>query len=174
MNSHSINLINFKNPTDIFNYCEKHNINSLIEGDSEIWCKLIEKNYNKYTNFKTKPITYKDYYVLLYFIQCLNLLTDSFIITKTQEVISIIPSIYEGDHIAIIHGCNNLAVRNNKAKLLMYRNKDEQCPLPTYGSGFLKINFINSNTDIFSNNINVAQYKPPFNSSLYYGGYTIL
>ena len=45
MNSHSLNLINFKNPHDIFSYCEKHNITNKIDDNSEIWSKLIEKNY---------------------------------------------------------------------------------------------------------------------------------
>jgi hypothetical protein len=174
MNSHTINLVNFKNPTDVFKYCEKHNINSAIEDNSDIWCKLIEKNYNKYTIFKIKTLSYKDYYVLLYFIQCLNLLTDTFIITKTQEILSIISVIYEGDHIAIIHACNNLAVRNNKAKLLLYRDTDTQCTIPTYGSGYLKIKFINNTTDVYTNSINTTQYNKPFNSDLSYGGYNIL
>lgn len=174
MNSHTINLINFKNPSDVYKYCEKHNINSAIEDNSDIWQKLIEKNYNKYTNFKANTTSYKDYYVLLYFTQCLNLLTDTFIITKSQEILSIIPTIYEGDHIAVIHACNNLAIRNNKSKLLLYRDKDVQCPIPVYGSGYLKIKYINNNSDIFTNNINTAHYAKPFNSDLSYGGYNIL
>ena len=174
MNSHSINLVNFKNPTDIFNYCEKHNINTVIEDNSEIWCKLIEKNYNKYNIFKIKTLTYKDYYVLLYFMQCLNILYDTFILTKTQEILSMIPILYEGDHIAIIHACNNLAIRNNKSKLLLYRDPDTQCTIPVYGSGYLKIKFINNNTDIYTNSINTMQYNQPFNSHISYGGYNIL
>ena len=174
MNSHSINLINLKNPSDVFKYCEKYNINSAIEDNSEIWQKLIEKNYNKYINFKVNTISYKNYYVLLYFIQCLNLLTDIFVINKSQEILSIIPIIYEGDHIAIIHACNNLAIRNNKSKLLLYRDTSSQCSIPVYGSGYLKIKYINNNSDIYTNNINTTQYVKPFNSDLTYGGYNIL
>lgn len=174
MNSHCLNLVNFKNPNDIFSYCEKHNITDKIDDNSDIWYKLIEKNYNKYIDFKLDTISYKDYYVLLYFIQALNLIKDTFIISKSQEILSIIPIIYEGDHISIIHGCNNLAIRNNKAKLLLYRDKNEQCTIPTYGSGYLKIKFINNNCDTYSNNININNYKKPFNSDLTYGGYNIL
>ena len=130
MNSHSLNLVNFKNPEDIYSYCEKHNITNKIDDNSEIWKNLIEKNYKNHFIFKKDALSYKDYYVLLYFIQSLNLLNDTFIISKSQEILSLISIIYEGDHIAIIHACNNLAIRNNKAKLLLYRDKNECCTIP--------------------------------------------
>ena len=69
MNSHSLNLVNFKNPNDIFSYCEKHNITNKIDDNSEIWKNLIEKNYKNHFMFKKDALSYKDYYVLLYFIQ---------------------------------------------------------------------------------------------------------
>ena len=174
MNSHSLNLVNFKNPNDIFSYCEKHNITNKIDDNSEIWKNLIEKNYKNHFIFKKDALSYKDYYVLLYFIQSLNLLNDTFIISKSQEILSLISIIYEGDHIAIIHACNNLAIRNNKAKLLLYRDKNECCTIPTYGSGYLKVKYINNNCDIYTNNNNINDYKNPFNSDLTYGGYNIL
>ena len=174
MNSHSLNLVNFKNPNDIFSYCEKHNITNKIDDNSEIWKNLIEKNYKNHFIFKKDALSYKDYYVLLYFIQSLNLLNDTFIISKSQEILSLISIIYEGDHIAIIHACNNLAIRNNKAKLLLYRDKNECCTIPKYGSGYLKVKYINNNCDIYTNNNNINDYKPPFNSDLTYGGYNIL
>ena len=90
MNSHSLNLVNFKNPNDIFSYCEKHNITNKIDDNSEIWNNLIEKNYKNHFMFKKDALSYKDYYVLLYFIQSLNLINDTFIISKGQEILSLL------------------------------------------------------------------------------------
>ena len=91
---------------------------------------------------------------------------------KSQELLSLLNPIYEGDHIAIIHASNNIAIRNNKAKVLMYRNKDTNCKIPTYGSGYLKIKYTSNNVDSYSkdseNNVNGA-----FNVDLIHGGYKL-
>ncbi len=171
MNKHLLNLINFKNPIDIFNYCNNNNINELIEQSSSLWDTLLEKNFKNYIVFRQDTITLKDYYVLLYFIQAFNLLNDSFIIQKSQSLLSLLPIIYHGDHIAIIHASNNICIRNNKAKILMYRDKDYNCTLPYYGNGYLKIKFINSNIDIYTENINSVDITPPYGVNLTYGGY---
>lgn len=171
MNKHLITLKNFKNPIDIFNYCNKHNINELIEESSTLWESLLDINFKNYVQFRIDTITLKDYYVLLYFIQAFNLLNDLFIIQKTQYLLSLLPIIYHGDHIAIIHAANNICIRNNKAKIIMFRTKDNQCTLPYYGNGFLKIKFINNTVDIYTDNLNSINIIPPYGVDLNYGGF---
>ena len=172
MNKHSTKILNFKNPSDIFKYCNNNNINNIIEKNSGIWEKLIQKNYTHHMCFKHEQLCLKDYYVLLYYLNVLNLLNDSFVLQKSQQLLCLINIIYEGDHIAIIHASNNIAIRNNKAKVFMYRNKDTNCKIPIYGSGYLKIKYTSSNVDSYSkeleNNIISA-----YNVDLTYGGYKL-
>jgi hypothetical protein len=176
MNKHQLILLNYKNPKDIFEYCNKNNLNNLIDNNSDIWEQLIQKNYVNHFKFKHEPLCLKDYYVLLYYLNALNLINDSFVLQKSQQLLVLLNPIYEGDHICIIHASNNIAIRNNKCKVLMYRNKDSNCNIPSYGSGFLKVKYINNNIDIYSsesyNDFN--DFNEPFNVHLIHGGYKLL
>lgn len=172
MNKHTSIILSFKNPSDIFSYCNKNNINAMIEPNSGLWEQLIQKNYCNHLCFKREHISLKDYYVLLYYLNSLSLLNDSFVIEKSQELLSLLNPIYEGDHIAIIHASNNIAIRNNKAKVLMYRDKDSNCKIPYFGSGYLKIKYTSNNINIYSkdSNNNVTE---AFNVDLTHGGYKL-
>ena len=172
MNKHNTIILGFKNPSEIFKYCNKHNISNLIEKNSGIWEQLIQKNYNNHLIFKTEFISLKDFYVLLYYLNALNLLNDSFVLNKSQELLNLLHPLYEGDHIAIIHASNNIAIRNNKATVLMYRNKDNNCKIPSYGSGFLKIKYTTNKVNSYSkdSDINITE---PFNVDSIHGGYKL-
>ncbi len=172
MNKHNSIILGFKNPSEIFKYCSKYNISNLIEKNSGLWEQLIQKNYANHVVFKSEHISLKDYYVLLYYLNALSLLNDSFVLNKSQELLSLLNPIYEGDHIAIIHASNNIAIRNNKAKVLMYRNKDNSCKIPSYGSGFLKIKYTSNSTNIYSKDSENNE-REAFNVDLIYGGYKL-
>jgi hypothetical protein len=172
MNKHTSIILGLKNPSEIFKYCNEHNISNLLEQKSEIWKKLIEKNYSNHVSSKCDFISYRDFYVLLYFMNALNLLNDLFVIEKSQELLTFINPIYEGDHIAIIHAANNISIRSNKAKVVMYRNKDSNCRIPTYGSGFLKIKYTSNLVNSYSNE-SENNDKEAFNVDLIHGGYKL-
>ena len=172
MNKHTSIILGFKNPSEIYKYCSQHNLGSLIEKNSGIWEKLINKNYNNHSVYKNEFVSFKDYYVLLYYLNALSLLNDVFVIKKSQDLLSLLNTIYEGDHIAIIHASNNIAIRNNKAKVVMYRNKDNYCKIPTYGNGFLKVKYTSNISDSFSNECETSN-KEAFNVNLTYGGYKL-
>ena len=173
MNRHTTNILGFKNPSEIYKYCSKHNLGSLVEKNSGIWEKLINKNYTNHSEFKSEFISFKDYYVLLYYLNALSLINDVFVLKKSQDLLSLLNTIYEGDHLAIIHASNNIAIRNNKAKVLMYRNKDINCKIPTFGNGFLKVKYTSNISDSFSNECETSN-KEAFNVDLTYGGYKLI
>ncbi len=172
MNKHSSAILGFKNPSEIFKYCSQHNISNLIEKNGEIWEQLIQKNYNNHIQFKCGFVSYRDFYVLLYFMNALNLLNDMFVLEKSQELLSLLNPIYEGDHIAIIHASNNIAIRNNKAKVVMFRNKDQNCKIPTYGSGYLKIKYTSNTVNSYSNECENND-REAFNVDIIHGGYKL-
>lgn len=172
MNKHSSIILGFKNPSQIFDYCNNHNINHLIEKNSGIWEQLINKNYKNHLDFKIKALNLKDYYVLLYYLNALNLLFDNFVLEKSQEFLCLLPIVYEGDHIAIIHAANNIAIRTNKAKVLMYRNKESNCNIPSFGSGFLKIKYVSNYVHTYSKE-SINEETRAFNVDLIYGSYKL-
>ena len=92
MNKHSTKILNFKNPSDIFKYCNNHNINNIIENNSGIWEKLIQKNYTHHMCFKHEQLCLKDYYVLLYFLRPTSnvLLTSSYLLCYTSDSLFLI------------------------------------------------------------------------------------
>ena len=102
----------------------------------------------------------------------LSLLNDMFVLEKSQELLTLLNPIYEGDHIAIIHASNNIAIRNNKAKVVMYRNKDPNCKIPTYGSGYLKIKYTSNTVNSYSRECENND-REAFNVDIIHGGYKL-
>jgi len=139
-------IINIKNPNKIFEYCLKYNvyIDLLKDVNSHFWMKLLENYYKDYIELKNVQLSLKDFYVLLYYTEIFTLLNDLKLIDRAQKLLLKLPQIYQGDHIAIIHASNNIALRMNKANAIMTRNTNEnKCNL--YGLGYLVIRYLDNN-----------------------------
>ena len=96
--------------------------------------KLVEIYYNSYIILKDEILSIKDFYVLMYYCEIFTLMDDKKIINRAQKLLLRLPQIYEGDHIAIIHACNNIALRMGVADVVMTRNTAEnECNI--YGLG---------------------------------------
>lgn len=151
-------ILKIKNPNKIFEYCQQNNIylDLLKDINSHFWMKLLETYYNKHIYLKNKTLSIKDYYVLLYYCELFTLLDEVKLIEKSQELLLKLPQIYQGDHIAIIHACNNIAIRMGIADVVMTRNTKEDL---IYGLGYLVIYYLNNNgSDIFVDKY-IEQYK---------------
>ena len=151
-------IVKIKNPNNIFEYCQKNNIylDLLKDINSHFWMKLLETYYSRYINLKNQALSIKDYYVLLYYCELFTLLDEVKLIEKSQELLLKLPQIYQGDHIAIIHACNNIAIRMGIADVVMTRNTKEDL---IYGLGYLVIYYLNNNgRDIFIDKY-IEQYK---------------
>lgn len=163
-----------KNPNEIINIC---NVNSYwhklcSDQNSSIWHNLIINNYRKYYKKKNNSISLKDYYVLLYYSEILGLLSSN-IIYKAQTVLSLLPRVYEGDHIAILHACSNPAIMGDHAKIIMYRDKTN-IKSTNYGRGYLHIQFKKYSTDCYVDKNNLDSFKNANCVDPYLGGYDIL
>ena len=143
-------ILDVKDPNVIIKMCDKNDIWKVTVEDenSFIWSNLIYKYYDKYYDFKDR-ISLKDFYVLLYYLDILNLIHDYNLLTRCQNLLNLLPKIYEGDHLAIIHAANNIAIKLNKANIVLYRKKDDI--MPVFGGGFLCARYLKSYNDIYLN-----------------------
>ena len=151
-------IIKNKNPNHIVEYCFKYKVYTdlIKDANSHFWVKLIETHYQKYLSLKNQQLSFKDFYVLLYYCELFTLINDSKLINKSQNLLLKLPKIYQGDHIAIIHASNNIAIRMNKANAIMTRNKNQKS---VYGLGYLVIRYLDNNgEDIFVEKY-LDQYK---------------
>ena len=137
-------ILKNKNPNQIVEYCFKYNVYTELTSDSNshLWIKSIEIHYNQYLSLKNPQLSYKDFFVLLYYCELFTLINDSTLINKSQYLLLKLPKIYQGDHQAIIHACNNIAIRMKKANLIMTRNTNQK---NIYGLGYLVIYYVNNN-----------------------------
>ena len=165
-----------KNPNDIVDICKINSYwnNIFSDNNSFIWHNLIIKYYRRYYNKIKKYTTLKDYYVLLYYAEILGLINNKIIISKTQDILSLLPKIYEGDHIAILHACSNPAIIGNHAKIIMYRNRTNGNKPITYGRGHLCIQYKLYNTDTYVSKDNVDNFKNAKFVDPFIGGFNIL
>ena len=174
MNSDKLELLilNIKNPYKILDYCNKTNFWIEVCKDSNgfIWHNLIIKYYYEYYDLKLKNLSLKDYYVLLYCLEQISILNNIGLIEQYQTALLLLPKIYEGDHVALIHGVNNIAIQSNKAKLILYRKKEEKSPV--FGSGYLRIRYLNNTNNVYIDNESKLQdYVPIDKVDSIYGGY---
>ena len=125
MNSLEQTLISIKNPHNAFAFSQKHNfwVVPFHYSDSFVWVNYLQIYYQQYIHMKNKNISNMDYYVLLYFLEQTNLLTDTFLIKNVQLGLASIPRIYENDHLAIIHFTNSIAFRLKYTNLVLYRKE---------------------------------------------------
>ena len=145
------NLLNHKNPKDIIQFA---NSNHLNDSNSYLWNNLLIKYYFNFNQYKNKNISIKDYYVLLYYSEILGLINFIPILERAQYALSILPKIYDGDHIAILHACSTTSILGNHANLVMYRDKIGTKP-QSYGKGNLRIKYLNIDKDSYLNKSNV-------------------
>ncbi len=141
-------ILKIKNPTNIFEYCCKYNvyIDLLKDVNSHFWMKLLETYYNSYIKLKNEMLSLKDFYVLMYYCELFILIDDKKLINRAQKLLLRLPQVYGGDHIAIIHACNNIVIRMGIGDVVMTRNTNEnKCNI--YGLGYLVIRYVNNNGD---------------------------
>jgi len=139
-------ILKIKNPNNIFEYCRKYNvyIDLVKDSNSHFWLKLLEIYYKSNINLKNNMVSLKDFYVLMYYCELFTLIDDKKIINRAQKLLLQLPQIYAGDHIAIIHACNNIALRMGIADVVMTRNiTEDECNI--YGLGYLVIRYVNNN-----------------------------
>ena len=143
-------ILDVKDPNEIIKMCDKNDVwkVTVYDENSFIWSNLIYKYYDKYYDFKDR-LSLKDFYVLLYYLDMLNLIDNYNLLTKCQNLLKLLPRIYEGDHLAIIHAASNIAIQINKSNIVLYRKKDDITPV--FGGGFLRARYLKSENDIYLN-----------------------
>ena len=157
------NLLNHKNPKDIIQFANSNHVN---DSNSYLWNNLLIKYYFNFNRYKNKNISIKDYYVLLYYSEILGLINFIPILERAQYALSILPKIYDGDHLAVINACTNISIISNSANIILYRDKFSK---KVFGSGFLTYQYKDVKQDLFVNSNNLSNYKNSKYSNNLYG-----
>lgn len=164
-------ILSHKNPEDIILISNTNQtwLDQSNDPNSILWNKLIWKHYNNLFNHKLKSISFKDYYVLLFYAELLGIHLYTPIINKSQHILNLLPIIYHGDHITILNASINTAITSNKAKIILYRDPYDNNMKS--GNGCLVIRYLDSPKDLYTNikhinNIPLSKYVDPI-----YGGY---
>ena len=162
-----------KNPLDIINICFSNSKwkNMCIDNNSYLWDGLLKKYYNKYCNNRIKDVSIKDYYVLLYYAELCGLLDYFRIIDRAQNLLHILPKIYDGDIITILNACCNIAVISNKCNIVLYRSKVDNEVSFIYGSGYLRYQYLVSKKDIYINESELSNFTKQKGVNNILGGY---
>ena len=160
-----------KNPNKLHNLCKENTvyIDLYSNTDSILWESMLNKYFKKYTGYKNRYLSIKDFYVLIFYAQTFNQLNIN-TLSRGQELLLLLPKIYDGDHISIIHSLSNIAVTGNFSNLIMYRDLQES-NLPIYGNGYLIIQYRNSKKDIYIKKTELDNYKFVKHVHPFYGGY---
>ena len=141
-------ILQYKNPKDIIQLA--NNNNCLNDNNSYLWNNLLIKYYYNFIKYKNKNISIKDFYVLLYYSEILGLINFIPILDRAQHTLSLLPKIYDGDIIAILHACSTTSILGNHANIVMYRDKAGTIP-HIYGKGNLRIKYLNIDKDSYLN-----------------------
>ena len=165
-------ILSHKNPEDIVHISNTNQtwIEQSNNPNSNLWNKLLSKYYNTLFNHKLKFISFKDYYVLLFYAELLGIHLYTPIINKAQHILNLLPKIYHGDHITILNASINTAITSNKAKIILYRDRYDNTNLNS-GNGCLVIRYLDAPKDTYTNisqsqNFPLAKHVNPI-----YGGY---
>ena len=140
-------LLNLNNPLQLAKYCED-NPNKLTndlfnDSNSILWKFFIEIYFSDKAKYKKKNLSLKDYYIFLYYIHLFNQCNHFKTFMRGQDLLCILPRIYDGDIIAVIHAITNIAITSKQANIVMYRDQKEK-NLPIYGNGYLIIQYRNT------------------------------
>ena len=140
-------ILNYKNPLIILQLCtiNKYFISACIDSNGFIWSKLLDLYYPSLIELRNLNINQKDYYVLLFNAEVLQLLQIPIIIYKAQRLLHLLPKIYHDDHIIILNALCNTAILTNKARIAMFRNNI---------NSNLNIRYLNIDRDIYLHNEN--------------------
>ena len=165
-------LIVYKNPNKLLKECKenKFHYDLYSNPNSELWEALISYYYYKYEKYQKKQLDLKDFYVFMYYCEELNILKDYNLIIRGQKVLLLLPKIYDGDHMSVIHSISNLAIRGNFCNLVLYRDQTEK-NLPIYGNGYLMIQYLKSDKDVYIKKEAVSNYSYAEHVHPFYGGY---
>ena len=166
-------IVKYKNPLDIIKFCHYNNWKNIVnDTNSFLWNSLIKTHFHKYIKYKNDNLSPKDYYVLLYYSELIGVLDQPNILDRCQDLIQLLPKIYNNDHITIINACYNTAITTNKAKIILYRSKKDETILNhTYPSGVLRYQYLNSEKDAFIDENNVRLISKAKNVHPILGGY---
>mgnify|MGYP001163019758 FL=1 len=148
--SHDIDhLLEINNPLHLAKYCEEHQnelSNDLFnDSNSILWKSFIEIYFLDKAKYKRKNLSLKDYYIYLYYIHMFNQCNHFKTFMRGQDLLCILPKIYDGDIIAVIHAITNIAITSKQANIVMYRDQKEK-NLPIYGNGYLIIQYRNTDS----------------------------
>ena len=165
-------LITSRDPFILLKICKKNNYYSDLYNDNNslLWQKILSYYYKKYENYKKKLLDFKDYYVFLYYCEKFNLIENYNLIERGQKLMILLPKIYDGDIIAIIHAISNIAVIGNYCNIVMYRDLLEK-NIPIYGNGYLVIQYLNSPRDLYLKKKEVPNYEYSEFVHPLFGGY---
>ncbi len=125
MNFHEEQLISIKDPFKAYKFAFKYKIwdTHISDKNSFVWKNYLETYYPTFARYKISDTTNMDYYVLLYLLECLELIKNSSIIHYSQIGLCSLPKIYEGDHLTIIQAINSLPFLLGITNLIFYRDK---------------------------------------------------
>ena len=138
----------YKNPIDIRNNIYKEYSKQFNDTNSYIWDSLLQIHYNSYKNFKKDFISFREYYILIYTSELLGI-NDLRIINRCQDVLNIIPRLYDGDIVCILNACCNTAILSGKYNLHLFRKKNINSQCRTFGEGLLKYEYVIHSNDFY-------------------------
>ena len=156
-------ILNQKDPHIIIHLSTINNkwISNCIDPYGHIWYNLINKHYQQYSNSITKHTSYKDFYVLLYYIDTLKLFQFKYITTRAQSLVNLLPKIYLNDHAIILNGLASTSIIANISNIVMFRNKDN----------ILNLRFLDTNKDLFTSSFDISNYNKHYNINSITGAY---
>ena len=115
-------LKSIKNPFYLNTILNNNDLKLFEDPNSYLWNNLLIHHYRSFYEFKIQPLSIKDYYILLYLAETLGIL-DLRIINKSQNLLNILPKIYDGDIICILNSCCNTASLSGHYKIHLFRNQ---------------------------------------------------
>ena len=90
-------------------------------------------------------------------------INDIKIILKSQNLLCLLPKIYDGDIVCIINECCNKAILSGRYKNNLFRKSIDE-KLRVYGKGLLKYQYIKSDTDLYSDNMIAKNFDESIDS----------
>lgn len=151
-----------KNPFKLKSKLEDNQKKLFEDSNSYLWNNLINYFFFSFGDFKNNDISLKDYYILLYLADTMGI-NDIRIILKSQNLLSILPKIYDGDIVCIINACCNTATLSGRYKINLFRKSIDK-KLRVYGKGLLKYQYIKSDTDLYSDNMIAKNFDESIDS----------
>lgn len=138
----------YKDPIILKNKLHDNYSSQFSDPNSYIWDTLLKTHYFSYKSFKKEFISFREFYIILFSSESLGI-NDLRIINRCQDILNLIPKIYDGDIICILNACCNTAILSGKYNLHFYRKQGINDNSRVYGEGLLKYQYIDSTKDIY-------------------------